>query len=342
MKRHTRCAEDILIIVIALTLTVIAANPAMLKAEEDSLDISTKPVFVTVAYPVQWSESNTLLLVESIRSFGGALAESPVWCFVPDYGKQPSEPFKQRMSELHAELIPFEIDKEIARFFFAADIRAAALAESTAIGKTQFLCWLASNTIVLREPTDFILAADKNLGYRPVHHTNIGSIFDEPVDEFWTLVYRSCMVPEHRIFPMKTHVDANVIRPYFNAGILVTRPDNGLFKRWHDAFSEVYKAPEFAALYEKDERYTIFIHQAILSGVILAFFGRGEIQELPPAYNYPMHLSGQDSTAARPTNIGDLVTVRYEDPAQIPDWLSRIAGGDPFKKWFDERVKYPE
>ena len=331
-----------MIMLLAQMLTAIAETPAPLSTEEEPMDTSTKLVFVTVAYPVQWSESNTLLLVESIRNFGGDLARSPVWCYVPDFGKQPSDQFKRRMLDLHAELIPFEIDKEIARFFFAADIRAAALAESMATGKIPFLCWLASNTIVLQEPADFILASDKNLGYRPVHHTNVGAIYDDPVDEFWSLVYRSCKVPEHRIFPMKTHVDANVIRPYFNAGVLVTRPDNGLFRKWHDTFFEVYKTPEFAALYERDERYTIFIHQAILSGVILALFGRGEIQELPPAYNYPIHLFDQDSTASRPLSISDLVTVRYEDPAQIPDWMDRIAGGETFRQWFDERVKHQE
>lgn len=299
-------------------------------------------VFTTVAYPAQCSEQNAVLLVESIRNLGGALSRAPVWCFVPDYGRQPSEWFTRQMSELGAELIPFAVDEEIARFFFAADIRAAARAESMAVGRTKLLVWMGSNTIVLREPADFLLAENTNLGYRPVHHTNVGSVYDEPIDEFWSLVYRFCKVPEHRIFPMKTHVDANLIRPYFNAGIIVTRPDNGLFKRWHDTFFEVYRTVEFTSLYERDERYAIFIHQALLSGVILAHFRPDEIQELPPGYNYPIHLFDDDSTAHRPASIDGLVTVRYEDPAQIPDWFERIEGGAAFRQWLDDRIKHQE
>ncbi|MBE0433312.1 hypothetical protein IBX73_07595 [candidate division WOR-3 bacterium] len=239
-------------------------------------------------------------------------------------------------------IISFDIDPETRNFFFAADIQAAALAESMAIDRTQFLVWLGSNTVVLQEPTDFLLAGDKNLGYRPVHHTNVGSLYDQPVDTFWSLVYRHCEVGQDWIFPMKTHIDNNVIRPYFNAGILVTRPDKGLFRKWHDRFFEVYKAPEFAALYEKDERYVIFVHQALLSGVILAQFAPDEITELPPGYNYPTHLFDEDSPAHRPSAIGGLVTVRYEDPAQISDWFERIEGGDAFRQWLGDRIKHQE
>ncbi|MDH4209830.1 MAG: hypothetical protein OEV79_00055 [candidate division WOR-3 bacterium] len=298
---------------------------------------NTKLIFTTVAYPVEWSEANTLLLIESIRNFGGDLSQSPIWCFVPDFGPQPSEPFRKRITELNAELISFEIEREIARFFFAADIRAAALAESLADGKTDILAWVSSNTIILQEPADLLLAADKNLGYRPVHHANVGSLYDKPIDPFWSLVYRYCNVPEERVFPMKTHVDQNILRPYFNAGILVIRPEDGLFKTWQDKFFEIYQAPELTELYESDERYLIFIHQALLSGVILSTFAPSEIQELPRSYNYPLHLFEEDVTAHRPSSLDELITVRHEGLQKITDWINKIPGGEQFKQWLAER-----
>ena len=244
-------------------------------------------IFTTVVYPNHPSETNTLLLVESIRDFAWSLSQAPVWCFVPQYEKELSSDFRARLSELNARLIPYETDPAALHFFFAADIQAAAIAESMAVGKTDFLVWLSSNTLILHEPKDFLLSDDKDLAYRPVHHINVGSAFDKPLDTFWNLIFQYCNTPEDRVFPMKTHVDGLTIRPYFNAGILVTRPRNELFKTWQDTFFKCYQEPELVKLYKQDQRYVIFIHQAILSGVILTMFTEQEMQELPHIYNYP-------------------------------------------------------
>jgi hypothetical protein len=322
-----------------ITCALVLTTALLFSYEGEKMSDKNKIIFTTVAYPVEWSEANALLLVQSIRDFGGDLSRSPIWCLVPDFGPKPSESFKQRMGVLNAELISFEIEREIARFFFAADIRAAALAESMAVDKTDILVWLSSNTIILKEPEDFLLAENKKLGYRPVHHTNVGSLYDKPMDTFWSLVYRHCEVPEEHVFPMKTHVDENILRPYFNAGIMAIRPDKGLLKKWHDKFFEVYQAPEFTELYENDERYVIFIHQALLSGIIISACEPGEIQELPGTYNYPLHLYEEDVTAHRPSSIDSLITVRHEGPHKIKDWISKIPHGEQLKEWFTRTIK---
>jgi len=318
-------------------LIIITHPVAATSADAMSPDHSL--IFTTVTYPMPQSEKNTLLLVESIRSFGGTMAQSPIWCLVPEYGKALSQYFKDRVSALNVELIPFEVNIEALRFFFAGDLRAAALAESMAVGKTRLLVWMSPNTIVLQEPSDFLLPGEKNLGYRPVHHTNIGSPCDTALDEFWSLVYQRCKVSEEQIFPMRTHVDNNTIRPYFNAGLLVTRPERSLFRKWYETFLSTYQEPEFEELYKKDDRYTIFLHQAILSGVILSSFPQNEIYELPRTYNYPVHLYAEDVTEHRPQRIDDLVTIRHEGFHADEDWFEKIPIGESLKQWLAERIE---
>ncbi len=116
---------------------------------------------------------------------------------------------------------------------------AAARAEADALGQTDVLAWLSPNTLVLGEPGDFLLGSGVTFGFRPVHHTLIGSRFDEPLDPFWSLIYELCGVPDGRVFPMETHVDGATIRPYFNSGVLVSRPGRGLMKAWRDRYVEV-------------------------------------------------------------------------------------------------------
>ena len=288
--------------------------------------------------PDQASETDALLLAESIRAFAGSLSPTPIWYFTPENGKQLSATVKDKLSTLNITLIPFETDPKMPRFPFMNKVLIAALAESKAQSKTDLLVWLDPNTVVLQEPREFLLQHGKNLGFRPVHHTLIGSRYDEPPDPFWAFIYRYCKVPESRIFPMMTHVDGTRIRPYFNAGLLVTRPERQLFETWRDTFLKIYQEPFLQELYRKDDRYMIFIHQAVLSGVILSTFAADEIQELPTTYNYPLHLHKQDVTNHRPSRLEELVTFRHEGFYQDPEWTTKMPTKAFLKQWIAERL----
>ena len=328
MPTSTASARKIVLFAVSIVFAGFSAN-----TEVDDLNNREQLIFATVTYPNPGSEKNTLLLVESIRAFAGSLRQAPIWCFVPQYGKQLSPETESRLIALDVILMPYDIEIEVARFFFAADIRAAQIAESTATGKTDLLVWLGSNTIILKEPQAFVLPDGKSLGYRPVHHANIGSVFDTPLDAFWALVYRYCGVSETQVFAIKTHIDGQVLRPYFNAGMIVTKPHNQLFKTWHDTFFAVYQAPELQELYKKDERYIIFIHQALLSGIIITTLTQDEIIELPRTYNYPIHLYQEDITESHPTLIDELATVRHEGFYKNPDWIREMPASESLKQW---------
>ena len=295
-------------------------------------------VFSTILNPGRFSETNVLLLTESIRAFAGSLSGAPIWCFVPEYGEQPSEVAMERLQALDVSLIPFEMDREVAEFPFTSEACAAALAESRGLGDVNFLVWLNGNTLLLREPRAFLLPEGKSLGYRPVHHINVGSRLDDPLDPFWTQVYRLCGVPEYAVFPMRTHVDGETIRPYFNAGFHVTRPIRGLLRAWRDTFLGVYEESDLQDLYQQDRRYTIFLHQAVLSGVIMSTLEFDEIQELPGEYNYPIHLYDDDITDNRPATIEVLVAIRHEGFYGDPGWREKMPAGEPLKQWIAQRL----
>jgi len=297
-----------------------------------------KLIFTSAALPGRASETDALLLAESIRAHAGSLSRAPIWCFVPEYGKRLNPAIEDRLLSLDVTLIPFEIDLKLTTFPFVAEAQAAALAESMALGRARFLAWLAANTVVLQEPSDFLLREGRSLGFRPVHHALVGSRYDRPLDPFWTLVYRYCKVPEGRVFPMMTHVDGTRIRPYFNAGLLVTRPRKRLLLAWRDVFLKAYQEPYFQEFYKQDERYTVFIHQAVLSGVILSTLATDEMQELPASYNYPLHLHAQDVTGLRPSTLEELVTFRHEGFYRDPEWMAKMPAKDPLKRWISERL----
>jgi len=201
-----------------------------------------------------------------------------------------------------------------------------------------FLESLQDSLCVLREPGDFLLQEGKCLGYRPVHHTLIGSLYDKPLNTFWRSIYHFCQVPDDRVFPMTTHVDNETLRPYFNAGCLITRPEKHLLRNWRDAFITIYEEPPFPELFLQDKRYEIFLHQAVLSGVILSTLVTDEIIELPITYNYPLHLFEEDITDNRPSSLDELVTIRHEGFYEDPEWFKKMPAKEPLKKWIAERL----
>ena len=91
---------------------------------------------------------------------------------------------------------------------------------------------------------------------------------------------------------MTSTVDETKIRPYFNAGVAVVRPKNGLLQRWRDNFKNIYKKRCFRKIYKKQPVYETFMHQAVLTGTVLAMLGTKRdqgtfrIDNLPAAYAF--------------------------------------------------------
>ncbi|MFW9992886.1 MAG: hypothetical protein ACFFD4_12655 [Candidatus Odinarchaeota archaeon] len=280
------------------------------------------------------AELGAVLLTESIRRFAGTLSDCPVWALVPESEDNIAVEVREQLSSLGVQIFPYTADPDVLKFPFAGLVLAAATAESLAKEKTEFLAWMLPDTVVLNEPRHFLLDEGTNLGYRPVHHTLVGSIYGKPVDPFWELVYRKCNVSEDKIFPMKTHVDHNTLRPYFNAGCLVVRPERGLLQSWWSCFKELYHDPGFEEFYKKNRLYSIFIHQAVLAGVILSTMEKQELEELPFNYNYPLHLYEESPVEYRPQNVNDLITARYEKP----QWLTKMPFEDPLKSWITDQL----
>ena len=193
------------------------------------------------------------------------------------------------------------------------------------------------DSIVLQEPRELHLPQDKVLGYRPVDHTLIGSPYDSPVDDFWSLVYRLCDVPADRLFPMMASVDEKVIRPYFNAGMLVVRPERKLLRSWAENFARFYLAPPFEPFYKQDILYRIFIHQAILTGTILSRLKQGELHQLPHLINYPLHMHSSYPADRRPARMNDLVTCRCDTFFHDRSFETDIAIDEPLKGWLNDQ-----
>lgn len=290
-----------------------------------------KLTFITLVVPGRSADA-VYTMANSIRTFGGKLSQTPIWILVPESMNKFSDKTIDGFNNLKIDVIPFEITPDDLKFPFAAKVIAAAFAEEIAKGKTNLLVWLDIDNIILREPQEFLLPAGKVLGYRPVHHKLIGTAWGSPLDDFWTLIYKSCHVPEGQQFKMVTHTGEE-INPYFNAGTYIVRSERGLLSAWRDTFLRLYQQPEFQVFYDLNRLYAIFIHQAIFTGVLLQELSLNEIQELSPKINYPLHLHSEIPEEIQSQNIHKLTTVRYENIFANREWQNSLPISEQLLNW---------
>jgi hypothetical protein len=295
--------------------------------------------FCSIIQPGNYNEIDALLLAESFRAFAGSYANAPIWFMLPRNGKDLTERTHSRLQELKIRLVPFEYEPGAEKIFFLLELAALAQIEKLADGQTHLLAWLDSNTIILNEPRDLLLQKTKNLAYKPVHLLLLGSDYGQPVDPFWQQIFHYCQVPQEHLFPMRPIVQEIRMRPYFNAGLLIIRPEQGLLRSWNSKFMELYQLPIFQNFYQKDPRYKIFMHQAVLAGTILNLFYPGELVELPDGYNYPLHLWQEDKTIRRPESLNEAITIRHEGFYLENGWETQIPLSAQRIQWLVNTLK---
>jgi len=228
------------------------------------------------------------VMVESLRTFGGKFKDAPVWIYTTDeLLKSESEAFG-KFASYNTQFKTSQAPQDATWFFLARKVFAAAQAEADAHGKTAVLARLDTDTIFIQEPDEFILPTEKSLGYRPVFHRNINPLYSEPLDDYWTRAYQIMGVQESAAFPMVTPADGDTIRPYFQAGCVVVRPEQCILRKWAEMFTVLYQDSLIKKFCEQDQRKRIFTFQVALTGAILNSLEQSEMYQLSDRINYPI------------------------------------------------------
>jgi len=295
-------------------------------------------VFATYAGDAE-QLGHVLILTESVREFAGGKKDAPIWVFAPREIIESDNEIQAKFDALNVEVVASGAPSDALAYPFGGKVYAASAAEQRTGSSAAILAWLDEDTIVLREPAEFDLDPGETFGYRPVMHQRIGSPYDEPVDAFWTRVYEVSAVPEAAIFPVTTPADGKKIRAYFNAGVLVVRPERGLLRRWESVFSTLYHDSTIVRMCGEDVYKRVFLHQAALAAAVLSTIGKDESRQFSERVNYPLFFHEQFESGREFYSIKDAVTIRYDvyfrNPS--PGWSSKIKGPAKTVAWIKAR-----
>jgi hypothetical protein len=282
-------------------------------------------IFVT--YLSEAAEARSVFrFITSLRRFGGSLKDSPVWVIAA------SPDLADELAFAGVEIFPSEMD--LPDYLFSGKVAARAQAEAAAGSDTSNLVWVNPGTLFVRPPDLFGLDLPEavDAAFRPVHIRNVGSLNSLPLDPYWSAIYQAVGL-KATPFSVESFVDEMVIRPYFNTHIFAVRPAKGLMQAWWSRFLIMIEDQAFQSSACKDMLHRIFLHQAILSALLVRELPAEKLRLLPPTYNYPLQLHRQVPSEKRPERLDDLVCAVYEDAFVYPETLSGLKASPDLADW---------
>lgn len=300
-----------------------------------------KPVVFGTYVERDYQLPNACRLTESLRAFGGAWRDAPVWVYMPADATFDDRESLARLRSLVTEVRTSPTPESAKWFFYGGKPFAAAAAEEAAAGQAALLVWLDEDTVILDEPREFDLAPGVSLAYCPVMHNRSGTLHDAEPNAFWSRIYETLGLSDDMLFPMVTPADEQKIRAYFHCGQLAVRPEQGVLRQWARDFEMLCGDSILVAMCKEDRDKRVFLHQTALTGSVLHKLQSKEMVELSNRYNYPIFFERQYGAAKPFNSIANAATIRclLSVEKMGPDWSARLDGPADRIAWLKERLQ---
>jgi hypothetical protein len=251
----------------------------------------------------------------------------PLWVLYPNLASADREAWQGLDS---VRLLPLG-GVHAPRYWFSLKVHACARAEELVGPEVRSLVWLAPENLIVQPPLLFDLTASRGeAAFRTVHHSNIGSPAQEPLDGYWAAVYQQVGLDEAP-YTTRSFIDDRELRPYWNTHCFAIDPALGLLQAWRVGFQALVDDSEFQAGPCHDVPHQVFLHQAVLCALLAKELPEAQIRALPPEYSYPLHMHEQVPSAQRAARLNKLVCAVYEDV--LP--LEGLAVHEPLRSWLD-------
>lgn len=264
-------------------------------------------------------EAQALLLFDSIRRYTGRFRNCSLYALSPRAGHEISIAARNKLDDLGVCYFDTLLNTECPEYGSANRVAAAAHIEDTR--QHDILVILDSDTLFLGEPAEFILPPHIDVALRPVDVKGIStSGSKDSFDTYWRNLCQCCGVDYEAIPWSRSFVDGQRIKANYNGGLVVVRGGLGILRRWADLFFRSIRrglrpqpdGPSFragAGWVEPAVGKLWGSNQAALSLAIWSTSQR--VQELPPTYNYPLHLHKQMAPDLTRTVFPHLLHVHY-------------------------------
>lgn len=274
-------------------------------------------------------ETEAILLVESLRAWGGACADSPVYAFAPRADMQPTPETIERLESMGTTVITEPMVGRFAETPTYNKVTVSAWAEREL--DHDILVFTDTDSVFLGEPSE-IAGGDWDAAMRPVDRRIAGSRGKGKNEPYWRRMYEAVGVKSEPF--VETAVGQMRIRAYWNSGLVAARRSAGLFDAWERTLIHLHDSDLVF------QRWPHFMDQLSWAAVTADHHDRVNILTAP--YNYPLRHRGSLQPGANELDLDELVHLHYRLWFHMPESLPKVhppfdPASDRFR-WLNERL----
>lgn len=272
-------------------------------------------------------EGQAKLLFDSIRTFGGHLANVSLYCYSPRGKALPADTLRA-FRTLNVTYVDEVLNTDFDHYPTANKIFACAHAEEAL--PDDVLVWADTDSVFVSEPNELSLPQDVPARVAPIWGKVIASEgAADPAESYWQEAYRICNVARQPRF-VEAVVARVRVRLYLNAGLVAARRDRGFFAQWKQDFLRLVAMnhvpgdlnladPTVWREYMSPAR---FMDQVALS--MTAAKLEPELSLFGPLYNYPITYRHRLGSPLRDLELCQLKHVHYNASFNDKGFLERL------------------
>ncbi len=279
-------------------------------------------------------ERSVRAMIRSIRANAGDYHDCKVYVFL----SHPDEKTGKSLTGENVILLRPETDSIFLDYPLAMKAFAASYVEQLVKGKIQTLVWLDPGVIILNSLESLDLEGRYDVSVRPVSLVNnIGLPPGAEPNNYWLPVFRANKLDYQTLRPVETVVDAVQIQPYYNCEVYSVNPSKGICREWAAQLESLLRDREYQKNSCTTPQRRLFLHQAVLSGIIASRIKAGRIKALPLTCSYPFNQHDRLSDGKKVSSLNELTAVIFDYAwSSNPAWMDKIRIYKPLKSWLTD------
>jgi len=298
-------------------------------------NIEKKLAIVTYASDNE-QERSVKALIKSVRELSANYRNCKIYVVLGDPENFPGTSLMGK----NVELLPLKMNKAFMDYPLAFKAFAAAQVEKIVKNKTETLVWFDPSVIVLNSLDALMLDKNTDVAVRPVTLSNTISIAPgvEP-NEYWAPIYRETGLRYKELPALWTIADNVAIQPYYNCEVYSINPKLEICEEWVRILTGLLNDTD----YQNESCTTfvrkLFLHQAVLSGIITSKVPQDRMKPLPITSSYPFNQHEQLSREKQVSALNEISVVIFDYAwAMIPTWMNTIPVNEPLRQWLFEHT----
>lgn len=184
-------------------------------------------------------ESAGVLLARSIRRFAGAYAGAPVYAVRPRFGPELSHAARDAFDELEVRYVAADL---VGAYHWLPHLnKPAALAHVEARAATDYVTWLDTDVVVLREPVGLVPETPFLYAARPAE-ADMGTDGEDENARYWARASAAVGLDYRRFEMIRSFPEDKPIHGYWHGGVFTYDRSTACGARHLDFFRRIVEA----------------------------------------------------------------------------------------------------